>query len=83
MSSGNRSSENCLYQNAPKCNIAAMPAVSKRQFRFMQAVAHGGIKKSGLSPAKAAEFVSGESPKGLPETTMKKRAFAKVRVGGK
>jgi len=43
-----------------------MPATSKAQFRFMQAVAHGGIKKPGLSPEKAAEYVSGQSPKGLP-----------------
>jgi hypothetical protein len=32
----------------------------------MQAVAHGGIKKPGLSPAKAAEFVQGQSSKKLP-----------------
>lgn len=44
-----------------------MPAESKAQFRFMQAVAHGGIKKSGLSPEQAAEYVGGQSPKGLPE----------------
>ena len=34
-----------------------MPAKSKAQYRFMEAVAHGGIKKPGLSPAKAKEFV--------------------------
>lgn len=45
-----------------------MPASSKKQFRFMEAVAHGSIKKPGLSPAKAAEYVSGQSPKGLPES---------------
>lgn len=44
-----------------------MPATSKAQFRYMQAVAHGSIKKPGLSKAKAAEYVSGQSPKGLPE----------------
>lgn len=43
-----------------------MPAKSKAQFKFMQAVAHGGIKKAGLSPAEAKEFVSGQSSKGLP-----------------
>lgn len=43
-----------------------MPAKSIAQFHFMQAVAHGGIKKAGLSSDKAAEFVSGQSPKGLP-----------------
>jgi len=44
-----------------------MPAKSKAQFRFMQAVAHGGIKKPGLSEATAKEYVSGQTPKGLPE----------------
>lgn len=48
-----------------------MPATSKKQFRFMEAVAHGGIKRPGLTPAKAAEYVSGESPKGLPEKAPK------------
>lgn len=43
-----------------------MPATSQAQYRFMQGVAHGNIKKKGLSRAKAAEFVSGQSPKGLP-----------------
>ena len=42
-----------------------MPAVSKQQFKFMEAVKHGAIKKKGLSKAKAAEFVT-ESPKNLP-----------------
>ena len=50
-----------------------MPATSKRQFRFMEAVAHGGIKKPGLSEAKAAEYVSGQSPKSLPESAPKRR----------
>jgi hypothetical protein len=43
-----------------------MPAISKAQFRFMQAVAHGDVKKPGLSASKAAEFVQGQSPKKLP-----------------
>lgn len=43
-----------------------MPAVSKKQFRFMQAVAHGDAKAPGLSPGQAAEYVKGQSPKGLP-----------------
>ena len=50
-----------------------MPATSKSQFRFMQAVAHGGVKKAGLSSSEAKEFVSGQSPKGLPETAPKRR----------
>jgi len=34
----------------------------------MQAVAHGNIKgPKGLSKAKAAEFVKGQSPRGLPK----------------
>ena len=44
-----------------------MPAVSKRQFAFMQGVAHGNIKAKGLSKKDAREFVSGQSPKGLPK----------------
>jgi len=33
----------------------------------MQGVAHGNIKAKGLSKAKAAEFVKGQSSKGLPK----------------
>lgn len=51
-----------------------MPAKSKAQFRFMEAVKHGSIKKKGLPPEKAAEFVDGVSPKSLPE---KKKAAKK------
>ncbi len=43
-----------------------MPAVSKKQFRFMAAVEHGGIKKKGLSKKKAAEFVDTVDYKSLP-----------------
>lgn len=50
-----------------------MPATSKAQFRFMQGVASGSIKpKGGLSKAKAAEFVKGQSPKRLPARAKKK-----------
>lgn len=56
-----------------------MPATSQAQFRFMEAVAHGSIKKAGLSPDKAKEFVSGQSPKGLPERV--KEARKKVKSG--
>jgi hypothetical protein len=49
-----------------------MPATSKKQFAFMQAVAHGNIKKKGLSKKKAKEFVAGQSPKGLPTRKRKK-----------
>ena len=44
-----------------------MPAKSKKQFRLMQAAAHGKAKVKGLSKGEAAEFVKGQSPKGLPE----------------
>jgi hypothetical protein len=52
-----------------------MPATSKAQFRFMQAAAHGSAKVKGLSQAKAAEYVAGQSPKGLPE----KASFSKPK----
>jgi hypothetical protein len=62
-----------------------MPATSQKQFRFMEAIAHGGIKKPGLSAEKAKEYVSentGEqSYKKLPEEhhEAKKRALNKFR----
>lgn len=46
-----------------------MPATSKEQYRFMQAVSHGWKPKSGGAPTKkqAAEFVSKtKSPSKLP-----------------
>lgn len=43
-----------------------MPAISKKQYRFMQAVAHGSVKKAGLSKSKAKEFVTGVDYKSLP-----------------
>src|SRR5574341_78767 len=47
-----------------------MPAKSKRQYRFMQAIAHGAkpYKGKGPSQAQAKEYISGQSPKGLPES---------------
>ena len=36
-----------------------MPVKSRAQFRFMEAVQHGDIKKPGLSPEKAQEFTAG------------------------
>lgn len=50
-----------------------MPAVSKQQYKFMQGVAHDTIKKKGLSKTKAAEYVRGQSPKGLPKKKAKKK----------
>lgn len=48
-----------------------MPATSKAQFRFMQAVAHGGVKKRGLSVSQAKEYVSGQKYKALPAKAKK------------
>lgn len=49
-----------------------MPAASKKQFRFMAAVASGSIKKPGLSKAKASEFVTATpSYKSLPKKSKK------------
>jgi hypothetical protein len=60
-----------------------MPATSKKQFKFMEAVKHGAIKKPGLSPAKAAEFVDGQSPKGLPEKSLKFHRISGMLKGKK
>jgi hypothetical protein len=49
------------------------PAKSKAQFRFMKGVESGSIKAPGLSKAKAAEFTSGQSPKGLPKKVKSKK----------
>jgi hypothetical protein len=38
----------------------------------MKAVAAGSIKVPGLSRERAAEYVAGQSPKGLPERSGKK-----------
>lgn len=43
-----------------------MPATSKRQFRFMAAVASGKIRRKGLTASKAREYVTAGSYKGLP-----------------
>lgn len=50
-----------------------MPAKSKKQFRFMAAVEHGGIKKKGLSKKEAAEFVDSSSYQELPEKAKPKK----------
>lgn len=50
-----------------------MPAKSKQQFDFMQGVASGEIKKKGITPKQAAEFIKGQSPKGLPVRVKKKK----------
>ena len=53
-----------------------MPAKSKAQFQFMKAVASGNKRVKGLSPEQAKEYVTGQSPKGLPA---KKTTFKKLR----
>jgi len=50
-----------------------MPATSKKQYRLMEGVAHGSIKLPGLSPQKAAEYIHGQSPKGLPERVVHRK----------
>jgi len=56
-----------------------MPAKSKAQFRLMKGIAEGGIKpRKGLpSKKEAAEFVEGQSPKGLPERVKKRKKKSK------
>jgi hypothetical protein len=51
-----------------------MPAKSKKQARFMRAVAAGDAKAPGLSKAEAREFVKGHSTKGLPEKAKKRKS---------
>ena len=50
-----------------------MPAVSKRQFRFMKAVESGSVSKPGLSPAKAKEYTQGTKYKSLPKKKASKK----------
>lgn len=49
-----------------------MPPTSKAQARFMRAVESGSIKKPGLSPAKAKEFLGHTPTKKLPNKAKKK-----------
>lgn len=57
-----------------------MPAVSKKQFRFMEGIAHGMKPRSGEGPSKsqAAEYVShnkgSKSYSSLPEEHHEKKA---------
>lgn len=52
-----------------------MPAVSKKQWKLMKGICTGSIKpRKGLPSKKiACEFVSGQSPKGLPRKVKKKK----------
>lgn len=45
----------------------------------MQGIAHGSIKSKGLSKDQAAEYVAGQSPKGLPERVEEKKEHAKPK----
>lgn len=61
-----------------------MPAVSKHQFKFMGAVASGKVKKAGLSPEQAKEYISGQTnyhklPSRSP--TSKKAKVKKMKHG--
>jgi len=67
-----------------------MPAMSKKQFRFMAAIAHGGkLKKKapGLSKEKAKEYIShnkGSMSYGkLPEASADSKKKRKFKVFGK
>lgn len=52
-----------------------MPAKSKAQYRFMQAIAHGVVtRKKGPSRKAAKEFIKGQSPKGLPKRKRRKKS---------
>lgn len=59
-----------------------MPAVSKAQFRFMQALAHDPAlaKEHGMKPSQATEYVKEQKPGKLPE---KKKTSAEKRYGSK
>jgi hypothetical protein len=62
-----------------------MPATSRAQFRFMEGVKHGSIKKKGLTPEKAAEYVNGGHNEytSLPEKKSKFNKLKKLCMGGK
>lgn len=55
-----------------------MPAVSKSQFKFMQAIKNGNIVKPDLSPQQASEFVDTTSYKSLPEQIGHKKRFGRL-----
>lgn len=56
-----------------------MPARSKSQFRFLEALAHGGIKKKSFSKEQAQEFIdSTPSYKSLPEKKNKLSRLHKI-----
>jgi len=59
-----------------------MPAVSKKQFKFMGAVASGKLKKEGLSKEQAAEYIQGQKNyHKLPTRSPTSKKKAKMRHG--
>lgn len=59
-----------------------MPAVSKRQFDFMEAVAEGRRKKAGLSQEQAKEYIEGQTNYNkLPSRSAAPKKKAKHRHG--
>jgi len=58
-----------------------MPARSKAQFRFMQALAHNPklAKEHGMKSSQAAEYVEGQSPKGLREKIARRYPYARKK----
>ena len=60
-----------------------MPAKSRAQFRLMEGIKSGSIPpKGGLTKSKAAEYVSGQSPAGLPERKSKTEYDGRKRPAG-
>lgn len=63
-----------------------MPAVSKRQFRFMQMIAYNKekAKQYGISQEKAKEFIEANKGKmsynNLPESKEENKKFKRIRV---
>lgn len=51
-----------------------MPPKSKKQAKFMRAVASGKVKAKGLSRKEAKEYVSGYSLRGLPNKVKRKKS---------
>ena len=47
-----------------------MPAKSRNQFRYMQALIHGKVKDATMSPEKAKEYVNNVDYKSLPEKSL-------------
>lgn len=57
-----------------------MPAKSKAQYKFMQAVASGAVKQKGLSRKEAAEYVKGQDPSKLPHKVKDKEKAGRADI---